>query len=792
METKDRVQASVATYVDRALFTKLTLGALAYFLLPGDAQAQSSQSCVEVGAPRQEYAAGTETILSGQTISSTVKTCLPIPNGPITALLIGNSTITPSGEIELYVPGQSQNPDRASVLTLLNVDVAAGSGDFVSREALTTQINGKLRVNIVGTSIGSGRSMTFAPANGSDVDPTEVYFQSDTPLTYDNLTVTNATEIAFGVINIQTRSAQASDFTLTNSSMSATSNMVIGAGSTLRLDASSSLTTVDFDNFGTLAGNGTVNAFNFNVRNGAVLSPGSSIGTLNINSAISFDAGSTILSEVDPAAVQNADLVSSTDAVTGINNATIQVEAARPGLTAQDYAAGNDYTVFQASSFDGNSPTLVAGGSLPALSSLSISNTPTADGSIDIAFSTLPISSLPQHPSVIGSPNASNLAGAVANTTNTSPGTNLTNGTTLGNAVNTLTNSGLAGFNSVHAEPYSSNLTVGLEQLDLITNTVLSHADCRKYQAVGFSNEDQPIASGDIDSAQSPSGAIDCSDRRWWIDTAYVSGDVDGSNGLGTFDYSLGTILVGADVASTDRGVVGVYAGFGTSSMDEHDQVDQDFSTDSYHVGVYGRTTTGTWEFSGLIGYMFGETDAKRNNPSVDGFTGGEAKSDLDQEGIHAGIQARKLFNLESGARVSTVFGLNYGRIQQGSGTETGGGDFNYSIEKANAESLVASIGIDYQRDFLTENGVLTPIAFARYEYDFLANKDSEHEITVTSPIFGTFTQVGQNRGANGFVLGLGLGYQISDRARLTAGYGYSVRSNGQEHGLGANLSVRF
>ncbi|WP_238528860.1 autotransporter outer membrane beta-barrel domain-containing protein [Ruegeria conchae] len=792
METKDRVQASVAPYVDRALFTKLTLGALAYFLLPGIAQAQSSQSCAEVGAPRQEYTAGTETILSGQTISSTVKTCLPIPNGPITALLIGNSTITPSGEIELYVPGQSQNPDRASVLTLLNVDVAAGSGDFVSREALTTQINGRLRVNIVGTSIGSGRSMTFAPANGSDVDPTEVFFQSDTPLTYDNLTVTNATEIAFGVINIQTRSAQASDFTLTNSSMSATSNMVIGAGSTLRLDASSSLTTVDFDNFGTLAGNGTVNAFNFNVRNGAVLSPGSSIGTLNINSAISFAAGSTILSEVDPAAAQKADLVSSTDAVTGINNATIQVEAARPGLTAQDYAAGNDYTVFQASSFDGNSPTLVAGGSLPALSSLSISNTPTVDGRIDIAFSTLPVSSLPQHPAVVGSPNASNLAGAVANTTNTSPGTILTNGTTLGNAVNTLTNSGLAGFNRVHAEPYSSNLTVGLEQLDLITNTVLSHADCRKYQAVGFSNEDQPIASGDIDSAQSPSGAIDCSDRRWWIDTAYVSGDVDGSNGLGTFDYSLGTILVGADVASTDRGVVGVYAGFGTSSMDEHDQVDQDFSTDSYHVGVYGRTTTGTWEFSGLVGYMFGETDAKRNNPSVDGFTGGEAKSDLDQEGIHAGIQALKLFNLDSGARVSTVFGLNYGRIQQGSGTETGGGDFNYSIEKANAESLVASIGVDYQRDFLTENGLLTPIAFARYEYDFFANKDSEHEITVTSPIFGTFTQVGQNRGANGFVLGLGLGYQISDLARLTAGYGYSVRSNGQEHGLGANLSVRF
>ncbi|WP_234999099.1 autotransporter domain-containing protein [Ruegeria sp. AU67] len=66
-----------------------------------------------------------------------------------------------------------------------------------------------------------------------------------------------------------------------------------------------------------------------------------------------------------------------------------------------------------------------------------------------------------------------------------------------------------------------------------------------------------------------------------------MSGDVDGSNGLGTFDYSLGTILVGADAFSSERGVVGVYTGFGKSSMDERDQVDQNFSTDNYHAGVY-------------------------------------------------------------------------------------------------------------------------------------------------------------------------------------------------------------
>ena len=80
--------------------------------------------------------------------------------------------------------------------------------------------------------------MTFAPFNGANIDPTEVYFQSDRPLTYDNLTVMGATEVVFGAYYIQTRVAEASDFTLTNSSISSTSDLAIAAGTTVRLDAS--------------------------------------------------------------------------------------------------------------------------------------------------------------------------------------------------------------------------------------------------------------------------------------------------------------------------------------------------------------------------------------------------------------------------------------------------------------------------------------------------------------------------------------------------------------------------
>jgi hypothetical protein len=99
-------------------------------------------------------------------------------------------------------------------------------------------------------------------------------------------------------------------------------------------------------------------------------------------------------------------------------------------------------------------PAVVAGQTLPALASVRVANTPTADGRIDLSFDALPVSQLPLNPNVSKSPNASNLAGAVAGTAITAPGTTLVGGSTVSAAVNTLTNQQLSGFNAVHTEPY--------------------------------------------------------------------------------------------------------------------------------------------------------------------------------------------------------------------------------------------------------------------------------------------------------------------------------------------------
>lgn len=79
-------------------------------------------------------------------------------------------------------------------------------------------------------------------------------------------------------------------------------------------------------------------------------------------------------------------------------------------------------------------------------------------------------------------------------------------------------------------------------------------------------------------------------------------------------------------------------------------------------------------------------------------------------------------------------------------------------------------------------------LASLHYHHDWLADDNASHEITVSNPILGSFTQVGQSRGAQGVTARLGLSARISDNAELGAGYAYTWNENGIEHGIGASM----
>jgi Autotransporter beta-domain len=749
----------------------------------GIVSAQSA--CQSVPAPSVEYHQGSTTVEQNKTVGSQNRVCLPAPQrSATTELMLKNATLGANGEIQVFAADQSTVPSHASVLSFENSSIAAGTGDFVSSVAVPFQLTGKVRVNVFDTSVGSGRSMTFSPFNGTTILASEVYFAANKSLTYDNLTITGATKIGFGAQYGSMLQTLASDFSLTNSSINSTDLIEIYAGTTVTLDAGTSLNAFSMDVSGTLAGSGTYNGLQFSLKNNGVIAPGASIGTLTFNSDLQFDAGSKVISEVDPAAGQNADLVTVAGNVAGLNDTTFQIESARSGLSPQDYVAGGTYRVLDGASVDGDTPTIAVGASLPALSKVVVANTPSADGHVDIEFQALPVIALPQTTHAPQSQSAQNVVSNVANTANTNSTNALLNGSSIGTAVNSLTGAQLSQFSLVHAEPYSSNLTVGLERQNLLSNTVMDHA-------VGAGEFTGNLGCGDLVDEPGKKS------NRGWGDARYVSGSVQGDNNLGSFGYSISQFVVGMDLAGDCNGGFGVFMAGGSSKLDEHDEVNQTFSNTTASIGLYGhRILENDLQVTGSVGVGMGRSETVRVMPDTIGqFTGGTATADFDTREAFAGFRVHRSYAPTENRNFifSPSIGITYLYTEMDQVQETGTGDFIYRIDSTDAESLIFSPGVDLTWQLASARRLPSSIsAFFRYEYDALAAKNGAHEVTATSPLFGSTTQVGQNRGAHGARLGVRYSRQIGKNSFAGVSYDAAWNTNATEHRLAANVTLTW
>ena len=76
-----------------------------------------------------------------------------------------------------------------------------------------------------------------------------------------------------------------------------------------------------------------------------------------------------------------------------------------------------------------------------------------------------------------------------------------------------------------------------------------------------------------------------------------------------------------------------------------------------------------------------------------------------------------------------------------------------------------------------------------RYEYDAYANRNDKHEIDANLEGQAASTFIGQNRGRNGLILGLGVGGNATEKLAITGGVAYAKRSNGKEASLGLNFT---
>lgn len=339
----------------------------------------------------------------------------------------------------------------------------------------------------------------------------------------------------------------------------------------------------------------------------------------------------------------------------------------------------------------------------------------------------------------------------------------------------TLTSEQAATLSQVHAEGYSSNMTIGLEQMAHITNTVMDRIHA-------------PMSS-------SPSTKVyqDDEGRYVWADAAAVKGTVNNNNNLSGFGYNLYDLIIGGDISRSKAGGYGVFAGTGTTSMTESQQVSQNFNTTNFYAGLYGaRNFDAQVKLSGALGYMYGNTNANRSMPDVGVIAGSNATSSYKSNGVYGAAKLAKAYQAQE-FTLSPFVGVSYSQLWMGGASEQGGNTpFNYGISSSTAYTAVTFAGLDFIYPLLKgTNDPLSLIGFYKLGYDWFANSNSAHSITATGPT-GSFTQVGANMGPVSNMVGLGIQGGITKDVSARIGAVASYNTYGQEYGGGAELRFKF
>lgn len=476
-------------------------------------------------------------------------------------------------------------------------------------------------------------------------------------------------------------------------------------------------------------------------------------------------SGSVYETSLNTSNIQESDLLSSNSSINGLNSITVKGDS----TNAKDYE-NKKFTVASAPTISGNK-NIVHDPTLPALLDFDVIDDSVISGQdVTLVGKIKSTSSLSNHSSLKNNKNKSNAQKVVKILPSTTSTTLTPGAQKLQNALLTMTNAQVyQNLNSLHAEPYSSHLTVGLEQNDLFLNTVM---DRSRPQGNAYTGKTQEINLK----------------NNLWIDTAYVEGKVNGEDDLGDFKYSLTNFILGGDLYEKDQLILGLYTGYGKHKMREHDMVDQEFETDTYHFGGYGSYIYKDFIFTGMFGYSYGNNQSERD--ITIGTESGTSKDKFDSHSIYTGLRGAYPIEIAKNTTLTPNLGLSYSYLYQEEIVESGFDMADLRVDSARADSFITSVGLNLSYDGTIKSVPVRPIAFVRYEHDWSAAKDSTHDIRAgfvhTPDSMTTFS--GQNRGKNLVLIGIGVEVEVTPVFMVGGGVNYSDDSNGDETGVGFNF----
>lgn len=345
-------------------------------------------------------------------------------------------------------------------------------------------------------------------------------------------------------------------------------------------------------------------------------------------------------------------------------------------------------------------------------------------------------------------------------------------------------------FEQVIAEPYASQVSVGLETLERFRQDALELALSPEKVSFGSGGES----------------------RRWalMLDASNTQASLRGTGGLASLDYQIFQSTYGLEYRlSSDWRVGGVF-GYGTNGLSNYQFSNVTIDADTTSGAVYGLYSPGAaWKMAALAGYTSFQN--RSNRPIQFGTIDRTAQARWAANGLTLALTTEYDWVLNparpapgesqpapqrDAIRFKPRALVSYAKYNQGAINETGANSLNLAVNSHTADSLILGLGGTLEVPIrLSRQSRLIPRLSIGYEHDLMGNSNEEHQLTASFaqvPEPGSLTLLGQNRGADALDVALNVEYEASDSLSLYADVGGSFWSNGNEISYGGGLRWRF
>uniref|UniRef100_UPI0039EDF1B9 autotransporter outer membrane beta-barrel domain-containing protein n=1 Tax=Bordetella sputigena TaxID=1416810 RepID=UPI0039EDF1B9 len=654
--------------------------------------------------------------------------------------LLSNSAFIVNSGATLAVGGAIA--DSVIAPTSGTVNVAAGGS--VSNSPFF--LNGDSTLTVAG-------SVDASPvtANASVVTVASSGSVADSPFTLNGSTLTVAGAIQNSPVALNGGSAN-----ITGTAIS--SPFTVGNGGVLTVNGSAGTSSVTVDS-GTLRGAGTVGATT--LRSGAVVAPGNSIGTLNVNGAYVQQSGAVYQAEVDPTS-SASDRIAVTGTATIQDGAVLNVTKTSPA----PYVAGTRYTVLSATDGVNGTYTLTGDTSLSSFLSLA--------GTYDPRNAYLEVKQTRSIADVAITPNQGAVASGLDSLAPGAPAAVPVLNQQTDAAARTALDQ-LSG--EIHASVQSAMLESSHFTRDAVSERLGDTFTCTAEPAA----DPRGVASGQVAGASACGGARPTGWARFYGNWGHADGDGNAAR----LDRSVGGFFIGADMPVAGTWRAGVLAGYSHGSYRVNGS-GASADSDDYHLGVYGGTQWGALGLRTGATYTWHDISADRRL-AVPGF------ADRLSSNYNAGtaqIFGELGYKVPLGNRANVEPFLNLAYVNQhAEGFDERGGADALHVASQDMDTGFSTLGLRGTSHF-TFNGtdfLLKGMVGWRY-----AVGDVRPVATESFQGGSSFDISGAPIARNQAVVDVGVGVHITRNATISLSYNGQYSSRNTDQGVLGALNIAF